>query len=176
MIGSRVTYQVIYVPNTLDSTARDAGMPPVKTSLLGLMLALLGHPSSSSLRLSCSRCEAAGLKQYSADLRERLLRTINAGLSQAEAALVATALDVIDETSTNRAMMPRRARAPRGPWAVGTVPCNHGTNVTLLTALVSTRIAAPFVGRGRGGQRGLDGLCCAGVDPHAATRADRDPR
>jgi transposase len=45
-------------------------------------------------------------------------------------------------------MTPRRARAPRGQRAVGTAPRNHGTNVTLLAALVPTGIAAPLVVEG----------------------------
>ena len=35
-------------------------------------------------------------------------------------------------------MTSRRARAPRGQRAVGIAPRNHGTNVTLLAALVPT--------------------------------------
>lgn len=45
------------------------------------------------------------------------------------------ALVFVDETSTNTAMTPRTARAPRGERAVGTAPRNHGPNVTLLAAL-----------------------------------------
>jgi transposase len=45
-------------------------------------------------------------------------------------------------------MTPRRARAPRGQRAVGTAPRNHGSNVTLLAALVPTGITAPLVVEG----------------------------
>lgn len=41
----------------------------------------------------------------------------------------------MDETSTNTAMTPRAARAPRGQRAVGSAPRNRGPNVTLLAAL-----------------------------------------
>lgn len=64
------------------------------------------------------------------------------------AALVAADLVFVDETSTNRAMTPRRARAPRGQRAVGTAPRNHGPNVTLLAALTPAGIAAPLVVEG----------------------------
>ena len=41
----------------------------------------------------------------------------------------------VDETSTHTALTRRRARAPRGEWAVGRTPRNHGPNVTLLATL-----------------------------------------
>jgi transposase len=51
------------------------------------------------------------------------------------AELLPADLIFIDETSTHTALTRRRARAPRGQRAVGPVPRNHGTNVTLLAAL-----------------------------------------
>ncbi len=60
------------------------------------------------------------------------------------AGLDPAALVFVDESSTNRAMTPRRARAPRGERAVGSAPRNHGRNVTLLAALAPTGIEAPF--------------------------------
>lgn len=51
------------------------------------------------------------------------------------AALAAEDLLFVDETSTHTALTRRRARAPRGQRAVGQVPRNHGTNVTLLATL-----------------------------------------
>jgi len=42
---------------------------------------------------------------------------------------------VIDESGTNIAMTPRYARAPRGQRAYGSVPRNHGKNITLFAAL-----------------------------------------
>lgn len=51
----------------------------------------------------------------------------------------------VDETSTHVALTRLRARAPRGTRAVGTVPRNHGPNVTLLAALTPAGMAAPFV-------------------------------
>lgn len=47
----------------------------------------------------------------------------------------------LDETSTHTAMMRRRARAPRGQRAHGSVPRNHGPNVTLLAVLGPQGIA-----------------------------------
>ena len=41
----------------------------------------------------------------------------------------------VDEGSTDAAMTPRYARAPRGERAVGSAPRNRGPNVTLLAAL-----------------------------------------
>jgi transposase len=62
-----------------------------------------------------------------------------------EAALLdPAALVFLDESSTNRAMTPRRAWAPRGERAVGAAPRNHGRNVTLLAALAPTGVAAPL--------------------------------
>jgi transposase len=48
----------------------------------------------------------------------------------------------VDETSTHTALTRLRARAPRGEWAVGAAPRNHGPNVTLLAALTPAGIAA----------------------------------
>lgn len=59
----------------------------------------------------------------------------------------------LDETSTNRAMTPLRARAPRGERAPGTAPRNHGRNVTLVAVLTPTGMAAPLVVEGA-----VDGL------------------
>ena len=41
----------------------------------------------------------------------------------------------MDESGTNVAMTPRRARAPRGQRAYGRVPRNHGRTTTLVAAL-----------------------------------------
>ena len=51
------------------------------------------------------------------------------------AALRSQDLVFVDETSTHTALTRRRARAPRGQRAVGSVPRNHGDNVTLLAVL-----------------------------------------
>jgi len=53
----------------------------------------------------------------------------------AAAGLDPASLVFVDETSTNTAMTPRAARAPRGQRAVASAPRNHGPNVTLLAAL-----------------------------------------
>ena len=53
----------------------------------------------------------------------------------AVALLPAENLVFVDETSTHIALTRRRARAPRGERAVGRVPRNHGSNVTLLAVL-----------------------------------------
>lgn len=42
---------------------------------------------------------------------------------------------VVDESGSNIAMTPRYARAPRGQRAYGSVPRNHGKNITLFAAL-----------------------------------------
>ena len=54
----------------------------------------------------------------------------------------------VDETSTNTAMAPRYARAPRGERAAGRVPRNHGPNVTLLAALTPGGIGPALVVEG----------------------------
>ena len=54
----------------------------------------------------------------------------------------------VDETSTNTAMAPRYARAPRGERAVGRVPRNRGPNVTLLAALTPAGIGPALVVEG----------------------------
>ncbi len=41
----------------------------------------------------------------------------------------------VDESGTNLALTPRRARAPRGQRAYGAVPRNRGGNTTLIAAL-----------------------------------------
>ena len=51
------------------------------------------------------------------------------------AALDPVTLVFVDESGTNLAMTPRRARAPRGRRAYGTVPRNRGGNTTLIAAL-----------------------------------------
>lgn len=51
------------------------------------------------------------------------------------AELLPADLVFVDETSTHTALTRRRARAPRGQRAVGRVPRNHGSNITLLAAL-----------------------------------------
>lgn len=48
----------------------------------------------------------------------------------------------VDESGTNLAMTPAYGRAPRGQRVVGTVPRNHGPNVTLVAAMTPTGIAA----------------------------------
>lgn len=62
----------------------------------------------------------------------------------AAAALDPATLVFLDETSTHTALTRRRARAPRGQRAVGTVPRNHGPNVTLLATLTPSGIDAPL--------------------------------
>src|SRR5262249_28263893 len=63
-----------------------------------------------------------------------------------EAAGLAPAdLGFVDESSTNRALTPRRARAPRGQRAVGAAPRNHGSNGTLLAALTPAGVGPALV-------------------------------
>lgn len=56
-----------------------------------------------------------------------------------------TSFVFLDETSTHTAMTRLRARAPRGQRAVGSVPRNHGPNVTFLATLTPSGIDAPYV-------------------------------
>jgi transposase len=49
----------------------------------------------------------------------------------------ASRLVFVDETSTNVALTPRYARAPRGERARGKAPRNWGKNVTLLSSITS---------------------------------------
>jgi transposase len=58
------------------------------------------------------------------------------------------ALVFVDESSTNTAMTPRYARAPRGERAVGSAPRNRGPNVTLLAALTPDGIGPALVVEG----------------------------
>ena len=45
------------------------------------------------------------------------------------------ALIFVDETSTNVALTPRYARAPKGERAFGKAPRNWGKNVTLISSI-----------------------------------------
>ena len=51
------------------------------------------------------------------------------------APLASERLIVVDETSTHTAMTRRYARAPRGERAYGSVPRNHGANLSVIGAL-----------------------------------------
>ncbi len=48
----------------------------------------------------------------------------------------------VDECSTNIAMVPRYARAPKGERAYGKAPRNWGRNVTLISSITSEGIGA----------------------------------
>ena len=48
----------------------------------------------------------------------------------------------VDESGTNLSLTPRYGRAPRGQRVVGSVPRNHGPNVTLVAAMSPTGITA----------------------------------
>lgn len=48
----------------------------------------------------------------------------------------------VDESGTNLSLTPRYGRAPRGQRVVGSVPRNHGPNVTLLAAMSVAGITA----------------------------------
>lgn len=54
----------------------------------------------------------------------------------------------LDETSTKTTLTRTRARAPRGARAVGTVPRNHGPNVTCLVAMDPAGMRSPCVFEG----------------------------
>lgn len=64
------------------------------------------------------------------------------------AALPASTLVFLDETSTQTTMTRARGRAPRGTRMVGAVPRNHGSNVTCLAAISPTGVHAPCVFEG----------------------------
>jgi hypothetical protein len=94
----------------------------------------------------------------------------------------------LDETSTQTTLTRLRGRAPRGERVVGSVPRNHGANITCLVAMSPTGMPAPCVFEGavtsalfvrwlrrwlvpalpRGTTVGLDNLS---VHRHAAVRA-----
>ncbi len=48
----------------------------------------------------------------------------------------------VDESGTNLSLTPRYGRAPRGQRVVGSVPRNHGPNVTLLAGMSGAGITA----------------------------------
>ncbi len=48
----------------------------------------------------------------------------------------------VDESGTNLSLTPRYGRAPRGERVVGSVPRNHGPNVTLLAGMSGAGITA----------------------------------
>lgn len=81
---------------------------------------------------------AAQKKTLSASERDE---TARAAWREEAAALDPADLIFLDETSTHTAMTRRRARAPRGQRAHGSVPRNHGPNVTLLAVLGPDGIA-----------------------------------
>jgi transposase len=64
---------------------------------------------------------------------------------EAYAAIPATSLVFLDETSTQVTMTRTRGRATRGQRVVDRVPRNHGQNVTCLTAISPHGIHAPCV-------------------------------
>lgn len=81
---------------------------------------------------------AAQKKTLSASERDE---TARAAWRQEAAVLDPADLLFLDETSTHTALTRRRARAPRGHRAHGSVPRNHGPNVTLLAVLGPAGIA-----------------------------------
>lgn len=54
----------------------------------------------------------------------------------------------LDETSTQTTLTRSRGRAPRGERVVGSVPRNHGSNITTLVAMGPTGMQAPCVFEG----------------------------
>ena len=51
----------------------------------------------------------------------------------------------LDETSTQTTLTRLRGRAPRGERVLGSVPRNHGSNITCLVAMGATGMQAPCV-------------------------------
>jgi transposase len=64
----------------------------------------------------------------------------------------------LDETSTHTALTRRRARAPRGQRARGSVPRNHGPNVTLVAVLGPAGIATALSIEGAATRPVFDGF------------------
>ncbi len=54
----------------------------------------------------------------------------------------------LDETSTQTTLTRRRGRAPLGERVIGSVPRNHGPNITCLVAMGPTGMRAPCVFEG----------------------------
>jgi transposase len=81
------------------------------------------------------------------------------------AGLDPAALLFLDEASTHTAMARRRARAPRGVRAVGSVPRNHGPNVTLLAVLGPGGIATSLAVEGAADGPAFDGFVAAFLAP-----------
>lgn len=54
----------------------------------------------------------------------------------------------LDETSTQTTLTRSRGRAPRGERVIGSVPRNHGENITCLVAMGPTGMHAPCVFEG----------------------------
>jgi transposase len=59
--------------------------------------------------------------------------------------LPAERLIFLDECGSSIALTPLYARAPRGKRAFGSVPCNRGTNTTLIAGLSLSGMQAPFI-------------------------------
>src|SRR5205809_478238 len=103
------------------------------------------------------------MKAYSQDLRQRVLRSIDQGKSQAEVAetfAISTAtlkrylkarresghvLVFVDETGSHIAMTPLYAYAPRGERAVGKVPRNYGAIMTLIASMSLAGMGPAFI-------------------------------
>jgi transposase len=99
-----------------------------------------GQPLGDVARLDQARLDAQK-RTVVAGERDEAAR---AAWRERAAALDPAALVFLDESSTDRATTPRRARAPRGQRAVGAAPRNRGRNVALLAALAPAGIAAPL--------------------------------
>jgi transposase len=84
---------------------------------------------------------------------------------EAAAGLDPADLLFLDETSTHTAMARRRARAPRGVRAVGSVPRNRGPNVTLLAVLGPGGIATSLAVEGAADGLAFDAFVAAFLVP-----------
>ena len=98
---------------------------------------------------------AAQKKTLSASERDEGAR---ATWREEAATLDPAALLFLDETSTHTALTRRRARAPRGQRARGSVPRNHGPNVTLVAVLGPAGIATALSIEGAATRPVFDGF------------------
>jgi transposase len=99
------------------------------------------------------------MKQYSVDLRERLLQVVDAGLSQAEATrLLGVSTATLQRWRQQQRQTGSVAPRPRSgrPRAIDRAPRNHGPNLTLLAALTPQGMGPAMVVEG-----GADHAACA---------------
>src|SRR5215210_8592820 len=78
----------------------------------------------------------------------------------------------VDESSTNVALTPRYARAPKGERAHGKVPRNWGKNVTLISSITAEGMGASVSIEGSSDTQSF-GLYMRGLGSASSARSDR---